>query len=127
MISSLRDPKAFVSLYRSRHRHQTDLFTLVYDFCQSQDAGDTTVSDPATTLLLGFVLPKKLIKRAVDRNQLKRWVRSALSEVKCLRTTRLVIRPRVKLVLRSLPDKRRVRDDLNSLIQNACMRLRHGQ
>ncbi|MBM3376232.1 MAG: ribonuclease P protein component [Betaproteobacteria bacterium] len=127
MLRPLNDPKAFVSLYRSGHRFQTGLFTLVYDFGQSQDSSGAAASDPATTLFLGFVLPKKLVKRAVDRNQVKRWVRSALSQVAFPKTTRLVIRPRIKLFLRSVPDKRRVQDDLYSLIKTTQSQLRHGE
>jgi ribonuclease P protein component len=128
----LRDQKAFIALHRSRHRCQTDWFSAAFHFAPTDDppaqSTGITVSaaDGNQVLFLGFVLPKKLIKRAVDRNQVKRWVRAGLQQVQCAKSSQMVIRPRSKLVLRSVIERTQIREDLLRLIAASAQKLQHG-
>lgn len=132
MICPLCDQKAFIAIHRSRHRCQSDLFSAAFQFVAADDRHlqlggvDMTGVVGAKALFLGFVLPKKLIKRAVDRNQVKRWVRAGLKRVRCVENSQMVIRPRSRLELRSVSERTRVREDLMMLIAAATQKLQHG-
>jgi ribonuclease P protein component len=134
VICPLRDPKAFIALNRSRHRCQTEWFSAAFHFVASDDllvrSSGRAMTDPcrdgANVLVLGFVLPKKLIKRAVDRNQVKRWARAGLQQVRCAKNSLMVIRPRSRLVMRSVAERTKMRDDLMMLIASSTQKLLYG-
>jgi RNase P protein component len=58
----LRDPEAFRQALMSRPIARSGAFAV---FRANSDSG----------FRLGFVIPKKLVKKAVQRNQMKRWAR----------------------------------------------------
>lgn len=80
------------------------------------DVGKTGVSDQSGYIALGFVLPKKLLKRAVDRNQIKRWTRGLLSGFRCSENLFVVVRPKTRFALRDMITREAVRADLLGLV-----------
>ena len=76
-------------------------------------------SDSSSSLLrLGIIVPKRVFKRAHDRNQMKRWVREAF------RLTKPSIRPGFDLVVSvsaspAKPDFHSVKDELIFLLKKA--------
>lgn len=77
-------------------------------------------------IALGFVLPKKLLKRAVDRNQIKRWTRGLLRGLGCSENLQVVVRPKTSLNLRDVLAREEIRTDLAALVRVWGDRLAHA-
>ncbi|MFM1880063.1 MAG: Ribonuclease [Pseudomonadota bacterium] len=117
-LCALNDGKVFQRLSATRNRCQSSAFALSFDFFNLPEANCTVGHGTESSVFLGFVLPKKLVKRAVDRNQIKRWVREAFRGQMVRGSCAVVIRAKAKLLFKDRHDRLSARDDLSRLIKH---------
>ncbi len=80
---------------------------------------------------LGFVLPKKLVRRAVQRNQIKRWSREIIRTMKTNESPTAAFVVRVNTAF-PMPDwhqqgKRQAREALRQVFQKGLTTLKEGR
>ncbi|MFZ9314913.1 MAG: ribonuclease P protein component [Burkholderiaceae bacterium] len=121
-VVALSDGKLFQRLSATRHRCQSAAFVLSFHYLEgaAEESNDPLESNPP--IFLGFVLPKKLVKRAVDRNQIKRWVRNFLGLQRVQKPCAMVIRAKVKMRFASAT-RSAIRDELAGLMDRGLCQI----
>lgn len=114
-LVALNDGTLFQRLSATRHRHQSSAFVLSFHHLDDVAEVRYGSSDQEQPIFLGFVLPKKLVKRAVDRNQIKRWARACLRTQNLRQPCAVVIRARKKIVF-AAETQHKVREELWGLV-----------
>lgn len=117
-VGRLRTPEAFKRALMTRPLSRSGGFS-VY----------TIPSDEIDRL--GFVLPKKLVRRAVQRNQIKRWSREIIRTMKTNESPTAAFVVRVNTAF-PMPDwhqqgKRQAREALRQVFQKGLTTLKEGR
>ena len=114
-LVALNDGTLFQRLSATRHRCQSSAFVLSFLTLDVVAEVSHRSSGKDHPIFLGFVLPKKLVKRAVDRNQIKRWARILLSAQDLRQPYAVVIKARTKMVFVAAT-RCEVREELGELV-----------
>jgi ribonuclease P protein component len=122
-IVALNDGKLFQRLSATRHRCQSSAFVLSFHYLDADLTFPRCASDKIPPIFLGFVLPKRLVKRAVDRNQIKRWARTLLRTEVVDLPCAVVIKAKTKMVVASSA-RCEVREELRGLVQQWTRQIR---
>lgn len=113
-LVALRDGTIFQRLSTTRQRVQSSAFVLSFQPIDSA-LPPMGCGGQEPQIFLGFVLPKKLVKRAVDRNQIKRWARTLIRTQRPSQSCAVVIKARSKVVSADLAQCG-VREELAGLV-----------
>ena len=114
-LVALNDAALFQRLSATRHRLQSSVFVLSFHPLDVLSETTRHSVDGSHSIFLGFVLPKKLVKRAVDRNQIKRWARTFLRTHNVPKPCAVVIKAKTKVFF-AAEARSDVREDLAGLV-----------
>ena len=122
-LVALNDGTVFQRLSATRHRLQSSVFVLSFHPLDVVSETAHHSDDGNHPIFLGFVLPKKLVKRAVDRNQIKRWARTFLRAHNASQPCAVVIKAKAKLFFNAAT-RSDVREDLAGLVDRWTHQMR---